>query len=90
MQVSIGELRCKEIVNIRDGLRLGLVADVLLEAPGGRVIALVAPGKRRFFGLLGREDDYVLPWECIRRIGDDIILIDVEGAYRREKILRVW
>ena len=41
-------------------------------------------------GLLGREDDYVLPWECIRRIGDDIILIDVEGAYRREKILRGW
>ena len=90
MQVSIGELRCKEIVNIRDGLRLGLVADVLLESPGGRAVARIAPGPRRFFGLLGREDDYVLPWECIRRIGDDIILIDVEGSYRREKILRGW
>lgn len=90
MRLSASELKCKEIVNIRDGMRLGVPTDVLLETPGGKIVALIAPGPRRMMGLLGREDDYVLPWECIRRIGDDIILIDVEGAYRREKISRTW
>lgn len=85
MACTVSELGCKEIINIRDGARLGFVSDVVLELPSGKVTAIVAPGRRRFFGLFGREDDYIIPWECIRRIGDDIILIDVSGPYRREK-----
>ena len=34
------------------------------------------PGPCRFLGLFGREDDYVIPWLCIKRIGDDLILVD--------------
>ena len=34
------------------------------------------PGPARFFGLFGRGEEYFIPWECIKRIGDDIILID--------------
>ena len=33
------ELRCKEIINIRDGCRLGYVCDTELELPEGRVCA---------------------------------------------------
>ena len=35
-----------------------------------------AEGDCRFLGLFGREDDYVIPWLCIKRIGDDLILVD--------------
>ena len=38
--------------------------------------ALIVPGPCRFLGLFGREDDYVIPWLCIKRIGDDLILVD--------------
>lgn len=37
----------------------------------------MVPGKCRFFGLFGRADDYVIPWQCIRRFGEDIILVEV-------------
>ena len=38
--------------------------------------AIVVYGPCRFFGLFGRGEEFYIPWECIQRIGDDIILID--------------
>ncbi|MBQ3403883.1 MAG: YlmC/YmxH family sporulation protein [Oscillospiraceae bacterium] len=91
MHCRIADLRCKEVINIKDGLRLGFVCDVILNTATGCILAIVVPGMCRFFGLLGRDEDYVIPWECIRRIGDDIILIEINGSYRREKRpRRVW
>ena len=48
-------------------------------------MSLVTPGRSKFFGLLGREDDYVLPWGCIVRIGGDIILVEAKGEFMRRK-----
>ena len=49
------------------------------------VASLVTPGRARFFGLFGREDDYVLPWTAIVRIGTDIILVDIQDKCSRRK-----
>ena len=78
MRVRMSELKCREVINICDGCRIGFVSDLELDCTGGNVVALIVPGKLRCFGLLGREDDFVIPWCCIRRIGDDIILVEVE------------
>ena len=69
--------RCKEVINVSDGCRLGYVCDLQIDEQCGKILAIIVPGPCRFFGLLGREDDYVIPWSCIRRIGEDIILVDV-------------
>ena len=80
MGMRVTELSCKEVVCIRDGARLGYVADVEVEVPEGQVCAIVVPGKCRFFGLLGRTEDFVIPWNAIRRVGDDIILVDCKPS----------
>ena len=80
MGMRVTELSCKEVVCIRDGARLGYVADVEVEVPEGQECAIVVPGKCRFFGLLGRTEDFVIPWNAIRRVGDDIILVDCKPA----------
>ena len=77
MGTRVTELRCKEVINITDGQRLGFVSDVEVQLPEGKVLALVVPGPCRFFGLFGRKDDFVIPWNCIRRIGSDIILVEL-------------
>ena len=77
MDCKGSSLRCKEVVNICDGGRLGFVSDVEMELPQGRITAILVPGPCRFLGLFGRECDYRIPWSCIRRIGEDIILVDV-------------
>ena len=79
----MAELRDKEIINISDGCRFGYVGDVELDLEAGKVKALVVPGRLRFFGLLGREEDYVFPWECVRRFGEDIILVEAEQTAGR-------
>ena len=76
MQFRFQDLRRKEVININDGSRLGLVADLDLRAPEGQVVAIVVYGPARFLGLFGRGEEFYIPWDCIQRIGDDIILID--------------
>ena len=76
MQCRIRDLRCKEVINICDGCRLGYVSDVDIRIPEGQVVAIIVDGPYRFFGLFGKGGEYYVPWDCIQRIGDDIILID--------------
>lgn len=78
MSCRFTSLKCKEVVNICDGCRLGFVADVEVDTKCGQVVALVVPGPCKALGLLGRTEDYVIPWGCIRQIGDDIILIEAD------------
>ena len=79
------ELRYKEVIDIHSGFRLGYVCDGELDEKEGRLISLITPGRGKFFGLLGREDDYILPWSCIVRIGSDIILVDLKEDCQRRK-----
>ena len=78
MGIRLTQLQCKEVICVSDGRRLGYIEDVEVEIPCGHVRALVVPGPCRFFGIWGRKDDFVIPWECIRRIGPDIILVDIK------------
>ena len=78
MECRIREIRCKEVVNICDGRRLGFVGDLEIRMPEGSVCALIVPGPYRLWGLFGKGEDYYIPWDCIRKIGDDIILIEKE------------
>ena len=78
MSMKFTELRCKEVICLSDGQRLGFVCDVVVEVPEGCVVAIVVPGPCRFLGLWGRKDEYVIPWNCIRRIGPDIVLVDTK------------
>lgn len=76
MICSINELKTKEVINVSDGARLGFVSDVEIDLESGRLTALVVPGAYRLMGFLGKEDDIVIKWENIKKIGDDIIIID--------------
>ena len=76
MQIRLEELRYKEVISINNGCRFGFVDDLELDLDSGRIIALVIPGRRRLFGLLGREEDRRIPWTTVKRFGEDIILVD--------------
>ncbi len=89
MQTRIAELRYKEFVSVQDGSRLGYVGDMEVDVESGQVRSLVVHGRRRLFGLLGREEDCYIPWTAVQRFGEDIILIDGETSRRlRRRELR--
>lgn len=72
-------LREKEVINICDGKRLGCACDLEIDVSTGKICTLIIPedcGKWNFFG---KERAYFVPWRCVKRIGDDIILVEVDG-----------
>lgn len=78
MHSRVYDLHRKEVINIHNGARLGNVGDIEIDTGTAAVLSLIIYGRLRFFGLLGREDDQVIPWADIRIIGEDIILVDSE------------
>lgn len=54
---------------------LGCPIDVEFDCKTSRLTALIVPGPGRFCSFFGRESEYIIPWECICQIGEDIILV---------------
>ena len=79
MECTINDLKAKEVIDIHTGNRLGFVHDVEIDVVSGKLVSLVVPGAYRFMGFFGRENDNVIKWEHIKKIGEDIILIETSA-----------
>ena len=78
------ELKQKEVINISDGRRMGFVSDVEMNMEDGRIEAVIIPGAVRLFGIIGKDNEFVIPWERIKKIGEDIILVDMDERFMRK------
>lgn len=74
------KLRQKEVVNVLDGARLGYVCDMLVDLSSGKVCAIVVPGPSRLSFIFRGERDNVIPWCNIRKIGEDVILVEIDSC----------
>lgn len=72
------ELRNKEVVNIRDGMRLGYIEDLTLNSQDGCICSIIIPASDKILGVWGRERRYIIDWCQIVRIGSDIVLVDID------------
>ena len=86
MLAKTSELREKEVVNILDGKKLGFTTDLEIDPETGKIIAIVVPGPGKFRWLFGKNEEIVIPWRQIKKIGIDVILVDLpekveRGAY---------
>ena len=74
MEISYNELRCKEVVNLQNGARMGKIIDMIIESNGKDVLGLVVPGVRKLFKA---SEDIFIPWNNISKIGEDVILVSI-------------
>ena len=81
---SLTDLRRKEVINISTGTRLGNVCDLELDLKCGRITALIGPEHQPIFSFK-RAEEYRIPWECINKIGDDIILVSSAHPLCRDR-----
>ena len=79
--VRISDLRLREVINIADGRRLGPIKDIDIDLEEGRISAIILPehggGAGRLMGFIGREEELVVPWAKVKKIGVDVILVDL-------------
>jgi len=76
--VRLSELQLKEIVDISDGRRIGMIVDVIVDVDGN-ILKLIIEDKR---GRRFSKEEYEVLWKKIVKIGDDIILIDTKNMER--------
>ncbi len=74
--IRVSELRERDVVNVNDGRRLGLIKDLELDLEKGAIKAIIVPAAGGVWGKLSRAKDYYIPWEKIVKIGVDTILVD--------------
>ena len=84
MLCRIDDLRNKQVVCVKDGCVLGYISDIELDTANGSLTSIIIFGRLRFFGLFGREEDIVIPWEDISVIGNETVLVNTEP--KKQKI----
>ena len=83
-KATLCSLRDREVISSCDGKRLGFVCDIEIDTCTGRVCALILPGDIRM-PFFVRGADICVPWECVERIGKDVILVNSGGIFPIER-----
>ncbi|USK66789.1 YlmC/YmxH family sporulation protein [Peribacillus frigoritolerans] len=83
--MRLSELSGKEIVDVNRAERLGILGQTDLEIDEtGQITSLIIPSVK-WFGLLRNGSEIRVPWEHIKKIGADMVIIDFqEGLSRKD------
>ena len=72
------DFKHKEVINIADAKRLGYVQDVCADLGTGKITSIIVPGStNKFMSLFSSNNDIEIPWEKIKCIGEDLILVEI-------------
>ena len=78
-KIRLSEFKQKEVINCRDGERLGYVCDFDFNLETGCICNIIIPGPCKVWGIMGRENEYIINFCCIKQIGEDVILVDIDA-----------
>ncbi len=87
--MRLSQIGGKEIVNLNTGERLGMVAeaDLVIDRVTGNIVRLLVPEERHQFLLFGERNFIEIPWENVKKIGNDMIIIEQEERKKRKGFL---
>ncbi|MDF1510447.1 YlmC/YmxH family sporulation protein [Robertmurraya sp. DFI.2.37] len=76
--MRLSELSGKEIVDVKKAERLGVLGqtDLEIDENSGQIRALLIPSLK-WFGFKRQGGEVRVPWRHIKKIGNDMIIIDV-------------
>lgn len=74
--MTFSELRGKEVLCCKEGIRLGFVVDVEFDIVTGCICTLYVPEAGKFCGCFFPKEMYHIPYKCIIKIGPDFIVVD--------------
>lgn len=85
--VRWSELAGKEIINLHDGARLGRVADadLVFDPDTGEVDSLLVYGRNRLSGFFGFHSPVTVPWDVVRRVGPEVLIIEMAPTERQRR-----
>ncbi|HHZ17007.1 MAG TPA: YlmC/YmxH family sporulation protein [Peptococcaceae bacterium] len=84
--MRLSELIGKDIVNIQNGGRLGTVADsdLIIDLETGEIQSILLPSRAGFLSLFDRNN-FTIPWSCVKKIGNEVIIVDLDDTHLNYK-----
>lgn len=83
--MRISDIMEKEIINVKNGKKLGFITDIDLDVENGKVSSFSITGSSGNFFSRGAEIDTVF-WRDILRIGCDTIIVSIGSNFDKNQI----
>ena len=71
------DFKQKEVISLSEGKILGFVVDVQADFENGEIHAIIVAKTGKLFGGVMGTNNITIPWEKIKKIGEDVILVEI-------------
>ena len=75
--MKLSELSKKDIINIKDGKRVGKIVDVEFDINNGYMIRFIIESSNIIKSIFSNTDELTIKFSQIKKLGEDVILIDI-------------
>ena len=80
VKMNLTQFKQLDVVNIIDGKILGCISDFNINLTEGRIVDIIIPGNYKIKGFFNNKEEYIIPWDDIKKIGEEVILV----SYKRD------
>lgn len=71
------DFKQKEVININDGKIIGFVIDVNADFQSGEINSIIVAQTGKLLGTIFGKNNVTIPWNRIKKIGEDVILVEI-------------
>jgi len=71
------DFKQKEVINVNDGKIVGFVVDVNADFQNGEINSIIVAQTGKLLGNILGKNNVTIPWDKIRKIGEDVILVEI-------------
>lgn len=71
---SIQNLKTMEVIDVSSGARIGYIKDFKIDCENYKILSILLPSSS--ISWFGKNNDIEIPWERVKKVGVDIILVD--------------
>lgn len=88
--MRLTELVGKEVVNMFNGARLGVIgeSDLTIDADSGYVHSIILPRRSNIVNMWLDRQELTIPWEAVRKIGSEVIIVELENNQAPPRLYR--
>lgn len=72
----LSELQNKTLINMIDGKNIGNIVDIKIDEETGNIISLIIEINKKGFSFSNKDVSLEIKWSNIKKIGEDVILIN--------------
>ncbi|MDH7479467.1 MAG: YlmC/YmxH family sporulation protein [Syntrophomonadaceae bacterium] len=85
--MRLSELVGKQIINLYDGGKMGTVgeSDLVIDLESGQIQSLILPGRTNLISFWGDQQQMVIPWEAVKKIGTEVIIVELDQTNLRTR-----